>query len=149
MDWDTDPKDQGAEGEGWFTDPYGRHEARWLSNGRATKLVRDGVVESYDEPPTDLPTLNAQPVETIPPRENKTFLPLRFRLLLAILFLLGGIGFFILFRTTVRSVAEGSIAVALFIVGGGAFILAYIRRDRFYSYKGREPSSEGWDSPHH
>lgn len=37
--------------EGWFSDPYARHEARWLSGGRPTKLVRDGGVESYDEPP--------------------------------------------------------------------------------------------------
>ena len=39
------------EEEGWFTDPYAVHEARWLSAGRATKLVRDGGVESYDDPP--------------------------------------------------------------------------------------------------
>jgi hypothetical protein len=38
--------------EGWFTDPYGRHEARWLSLGQPTKLVRDGDTESYDEVPT-------------------------------------------------------------------------------------------------
>jgi hypothetical protein len=37
--------------EGWFTDPYALHEARWLSDGVPTKLVRDGEVESYDEPP--------------------------------------------------------------------------------------------------
>lgn len=37
--------------EGWFTDPYGRHELRWLSDGRATKLVRDGETTSYDDPP--------------------------------------------------------------------------------------------------
>ena len=39
------------DGEGWFTDPFGKHEARWLSAGRPTKLVRDGDAESYDEPP--------------------------------------------------------------------------------------------------
>ena len=37
--------------EGWFVDPFGRHEARWLSDGRPTQLVRDGGVESNDEPP--------------------------------------------------------------------------------------------------
>ena len=37
--------------EGWCTDPYDRHEARWLSVGRATKLVRDGDTTSYDDPP--------------------------------------------------------------------------------------------------
>jgi hypothetical protein len=41
--------------EGWFTDPYGRHEARWLSQGEPTKLVRDDGIEAYDEPPTDPP----------------------------------------------------------------------------------------------
>jgi hypothetical protein len=43
------------EEEGWFTDPFGRHEARWLSSGKPTKLVRDGEVESYDEPPDEEP----------------------------------------------------------------------------------------------
>ena len=37
--------------EGWYTDPYGVHDARWLSNGSATKLVRDGDETSYDPPP--------------------------------------------------------------------------------------------------
>jgi hypothetical protein len=37
--------------EGWCTDPYDRHEARWLSDGRPTKLVRDGSLTSYDDPP--------------------------------------------------------------------------------------------------
>ena len=31
--------------EGWYTDPYGRHEARWMSAGTPTRLVRDGEVE--------------------------------------------------------------------------------------------------------
>jgi hypothetical protein len=53
---DNTPIDDGPidkDEEGWFTDPFGRHEARWLSYGRPTKLVRDGGVESYDEPPED------------------------------------------------------------------------------------------------
>jgi hypothetical protein len=41
------------EQEGWFTDPFGRHEARWLSFGTPTKLVRDDGVEAYDEPPEE------------------------------------------------------------------------------------------------
>jgi hypothetical protein len=45
--------------EGWFTDPYGRHEARWISAGSPTKLVRDGDVESYDEPPDEEPSQEA------------------------------------------------------------------------------------------
>ena len=28
--------------EGWFSDPYARHEARWMSQGTPTHLVRDG-----------------------------------------------------------------------------------------------------------
>jgi hypothetical protein len=37
--------------EGWYTDPFGLHEARWLSDGHPTKLVRDHGVESYDQIP--------------------------------------------------------------------------------------------------
>jgi hypothetical protein len=37
--------------EGWCTDPYARHDARWLSDGKPTKLVRDEDVTSYDDPP--------------------------------------------------------------------------------------------------
>ena len=46
-------------GEGWYTDPYGRHEARWISAGSPTKLVRDGAVESYDDPPDEEPSQEA------------------------------------------------------------------------------------------
>jgi hypothetical protein len=34
--------------EGWCTDPYGQHDARWLSGGTPTALVRDGALESFD-----------------------------------------------------------------------------------------------------
>jgi hypothetical protein len=34
--------------EGWFTDPFGRHEARWLTNGIPTNRVRDGRIEAID-----------------------------------------------------------------------------------------------------
>lgn len=40
-----------AEPQGWYEDPFQLHEARYFSAGRPTKLVRDGNVESYDEPP--------------------------------------------------------------------------------------------------
>ena len=40
-----------ASQQGWFTDPYRRHEARWLSDGKPTMLVRDQGVETYDDPP--------------------------------------------------------------------------------------------------
>ena len=42
--------------EGWFTDPFGRHEARWLSAGTPTRLVKDGDTEAYDDPPDEPPT---------------------------------------------------------------------------------------------
>ncbi|MGB7050951.1 MAG: hypothetical protein WBG41_05230 [Acidimicrobiales bacterium] len=40
------------EEEGWYVDPYGAHEARWISSGTPTALVRDGRVEAQDPPPT-------------------------------------------------------------------------------------------------
>jgi hypothetical protein len=43
--------------EGWFTDPWGHHEARWISLGQATDLVRDGDVEAHDPPPDKPPTV--------------------------------------------------------------------------------------------
>jgi len=47
--------------EGWYRDPFGIHEDRWMSQGKPTKLVRDGGTESYDPPP-DLPL----PAELVP-----------------------------------------------------------------------------------
>ena len=45
----------GAEPEeppqGWYVDPYGVHQHRWISQGRPTALVRDGRAESQDPPP--------------------------------------------------------------------------------------------------
>lgn len=40
--------------EGWYTDPFGRHEVRWMLQGIPTRLVRDGSVEGSD-PVTDEP----------------------------------------------------------------------------------------------
>lgn len=37
--------------EGWHLDPFGHHEARWVSDGTPTALVRDGRIESQDPPP--------------------------------------------------------------------------------------------------
>jgi len=37
--------------EGWYLDPYGVHEQRWMSDGRPTSLVRDAAVVAEDEPP--------------------------------------------------------------------------------------------------
>jgi hypothetical protein len=37
--------------QGWHADPFGLHQERYFSVGNPTKLVRDGRVEAYDEPP--------------------------------------------------------------------------------------------------
>ena len=42
-----------GELQGWHADPFGLHEIRYFSAGRPTKLVRDGRVEAYDEPPAE------------------------------------------------------------------------------------------------
>jgi hypothetical protein len=50
--------------QGWYRDPYGLHEDRYFSQGRPTKLVRDGERESYDEPPDrPLPGADLIPAE--------------------------------------------------------------------------------------
>jgi hypothetical protein len=56
--------------EGWFIDPYGRHDARWMSVGTPTALVRDGSVESSDEPPDAPFPRPLQPVEQIHPHDG-------------------------------------------------------------------------------
>jgi hypothetical protein len=38
--------------QGWARDPFQLHESRYFSVGRPTKLVRDGNVETYDDPPS-------------------------------------------------------------------------------------------------
>lgn len=43
--------------QGWYRDPYYRHDERWVTQGRPTALVRDGGVESHDEAPHWLPAL--------------------------------------------------------------------------------------------
>jgi hypothetical protein len=48
---------------GWFTDPFSRHDARWMSQGSPTKLVRDGDIESYDDPPEEPYARTPGPVE--------------------------------------------------------------------------------------
>jgi hypothetical protein len=44
--------------EGWYRDPYGVHEDRWMSQGVPTMLVRDNGRES-DDPPPDRPLPDA------------------------------------------------------------------------------------------
>ncbi len=58
--------------EGWCTDPFGRHEARWMSDGVPTKLVRDNGVESYEDPPDGEWTVTPTPiVEDVPPDPSR------------------------------------------------------------------------------
>lgn len=52
-----------AKPEGWCTDPFDRHEARWMSEGRPTNLVRDGDTESHDEPPEGPFVHDPEPIE--------------------------------------------------------------------------------------
>ncbi|MFZ0251473.1 MAG: hypothetical protein WAL61_16125 [Acidimicrobiales bacterium] len=56
--------------EGWFTDPFELHEARWMSNGIPTKLVRDGDQESYEDPPDEVWSCLPQPIKPAPPQEG-------------------------------------------------------------------------------
>ena len=56
--------------EGWYQDPFGVHEHRWMSQGRPTKLVRDDGTESYDPPP-DLPL----PGELVPAEAGRGAAP--------------------------------------------------------------------------
>jgi hypothetical protein len=48
--------------EGWYKDPYRRHEARWISDGTPTALVRDAEVESQDPPPDEPITVGMERV---------------------------------------------------------------------------------------
>jgi hypothetical protein len=41
----------GTHAEGWYVDPFGVHEYRWISDGTPTSLVKDGPVEATDPPP--------------------------------------------------------------------------------------------------
>jgi hypothetical protein len=45
--------DNELEVEGWYKDPFARHELRWFSAGTATNLVRDGDAITQDEPPDE------------------------------------------------------------------------------------------------
>ena len=52
--------------QGWYRDPFGRHEDRCFSDGMPTKLVRDGTAEAQDEPP---PGPLPAPLAEVPPSE--------------------------------------------------------------------------------
>jgi hypothetical protein len=59
---DADEVD-GSE-EGWYKDPYGIHEQRWVSKGRPTSLVGDQGVEGQDEVPDRPPSRPFLPATT-------------------------------------------------------------------------------------
>jgi hypothetical protein len=62
--------DERSAAEGWYRDPFGIHEDRWISEGRPTKLVRDGGVEATDAPPSQ-----QFPGELVPIPEPETSSP--------------------------------------------------------------------------
>jgi hypothetical protein len=39
--------------DGWFDDPYGKHDGRYFSQGQPTNRVRDGNRFFFEEPPTE------------------------------------------------------------------------------------------------
>jgi hypothetical protein len=53
--------------QGWYRDPYGVHEDRYFSDGKPTKLVRDGGAESYDPPPPRPPDVEPDEMTPRPP----------------------------------------------------------------------------------
>jgi hypothetical protein len=56
--------------EGWYMDPFDRHEARWMSAGTPTALVRDGGVESQDVPPDEPIPAELEPWGVDPPTDG-------------------------------------------------------------------------------
>jgi Penicillin binding protein transpeptidase domain/NTF2-like N-terminal transpeptidase domain len=50
--------------QGWYPDPYERHDDRWFSDGKPTRLVRDHGTESCDEPPLEHPRAPLPPDST-------------------------------------------------------------------------------------
>lgn len=51
--------------QGWYSDPYHQHSARWFSDGKPTALVLDHGVESQDPPPNSWYTTNVLPAPDI------------------------------------------------------------------------------------
>jgi len=60
--------------EGWYRDPYGRHDERWFSDGQPTSLVRDQGTESSDEPPSGEPPLPLVPAAETEPNDGRDLL---------------------------------------------------------------------------
>ena len=50
--------------EGWYADPLGRHEERWISEGKPTDRVRDGGVEGREGAADEILTTSSVPPVT-------------------------------------------------------------------------------------
>ena len=61
----------GARAQGWYCDPYGLHQDRWMSGGQPTSLVRDEGEESFDDPPWYGPPGPLAPAAVRPPAGNQ------------------------------------------------------------------------------
>jgi len=62
-----------AEIEGWYKDPFGKHAARWFSDGTPTALARDaGGVTSQDVPPSRTDTGELDLLQTALPISRLT-----------------------------------------------------------------------------
>jgi len=59
-----------VKAQGWYRDPYSVHEDRYFSDGRPTKLVRDGNVECYDPPPPGPPQMELVEVSPSQPGDG-------------------------------------------------------------------------------
>ena len=58
----------GEKAQGWYSDPFHRHGARWFSDGNPTALVRDDGVASNDQPPS---CAYSGPLDPAPEREGE------------------------------------------------------------------------------
>jgi hypothetical protein len=64
---DMSENENTAGAEGWYRDPFGRHDDRWFSAGRPTKLVRDDGIERSEDPPDEpLPATLEPALDTAP-----------------------------------------------------------------------------------
>jgi hypothetical protein len=63
--------------QGWHPDPYKRHDDRWFSDGKPTRLVRDQDREFYDELPLEYPREQPPPDSAArdEPQDRDSFLP--------------------------------------------------------------------------
>lgn len=62
------------EAQGWYQDPWGRHQDRYYSAGEATSLVRDDGVDGHDDPPAGGPDATLVPAETEEPSDGRDLL---------------------------------------------------------------------------